>query len=334
MQTGSVETKSDTAATSVTTPANATTEEKAAAEAVAEAAKKDSYQTVSGDGWTTTVSAETEAVKENAEVKDFIAAHSNEKVTITVEPKIEVEVKAADAAAISYEITPVIDVKLTAGSTTQTITQLKKADVTEPVTVSVPIPTTYAGNGTVLYITHKLDNGKVHYYKGTIENGILSFRNPDGFSEFVITKEMPEGFVDANAETATVYRLYCPWTGEHLFTTSEEEKALCLGTGYWTDEGTAFKTAVTSEAPVYRLYNSAIGMHFYTASAAEKENLRAYGWADEGIAFYSAGEKPVYRTYNPASANCNHMFTADAAENGILLGLQWTDEGTAWYAVE
>ena len=84
-----------------------------------------------------------------------------------------------------------------------------------------------------------------------------------------------------------VYRLYNPWSGEHLFTMDKAEYDR-LGKAGWRKEGTAFESAYAEAgAPVWRLYNKWLtaGTHLYTTDKAEYDRLVRLGWVGEGVRF-------------------------------------------------
>lgn len=131
-----------------------------------------------------------------------------------------------------------------------------------------------------------------------------------------------------------MYRLYNPYTGEHFYTSSADEKDYLYSIG-WGYEGVGWQAPVTSDAPVYRLYNSVGSEHHYTGSASERDTLINDGWNYEGIAWYSETANtsyPVYRQYDPNEFSCNHNFSEGAGERDHLVSLGWHDEGVAWYA--
>ncbi len=131
-------------------------------------------------------------------------------------------------------------------------------------------------------------------------------------------------------------RLYNPYTGEHLYTSSVEEKLYLVSLG-WNDEGDAWVAPSTSSTPVYRLYNPYVegGDHFYTADVAEYESLKAAGWSGEGVAWLSddAHGVEIYRAYNPFATSGTHHYTSNAGEVASLVECGWTGEGTAWYGM-
>lgn len=136
-------------------------------------------------------------------------------------------------------------------------------------------------------------------------------------------------------ESLAMYRLYNPNSGEHFFTSSQNERDHLVSVG-WKYEGTAWKAPKTG-TPIYRLYNPNAGDHHYTGSEAEKNNLVKLGWKYEGIAWYSApasSGKPLYRLYNP---NCTgagaHHYTASTTERDNLVKVGWKYEGIGWYGV-
>ena len=137
--------------------------------------------------------------------------------------------------------------------------------------------------------------------------------------------------------TVTMYRLYNPYTGEHLYTSSVAERDDLRNVG-WNYEGEAWK-APSSGTEVHRLYNPYVegGDHHYTTKAAEVEMLKAAGWSYEGVAWYSADEKggvPLYRQYNPYATTGTHNYTASKAENDSLVSVGWREEGVGWYGVK
>lgn len=140
-------------------------------------------------------------------------------------------------------------------------------------------------------------------------------------------RELPE------QECVDVYRLYNPYTYEHLLT-GEAEKNTLVSAG-WSLDGVAWK-APTLGAPIYRLYNPYDDFHFYTESEEEIARLIPLGWTLDGAVSYSADAdsgKAVYRLFNPYAATNYHIFTASTEERDMLTSLGWRLEGIAWYAM-
>ena len=141
----------------------------------------------------------------------------------------------------------------------------------------------------------------------------------------------------ARPESAPMYRLYNPNSGEHFFTADAEEKDHLVDVG-WDDEGIAWYAPVGVGDPVYRLYNRYGGEHHYTIDEAERDMLIEAGWNDEGVGWYTYGtEVPIYRVYNPNEYANNHHYTADKDEIDTLLAIPaanpWRDEGICWYGM-
>jgi len=133
----------------------------------------------------------------------------------------------------------------------------------------------------------------------------------------------------------SVWRLYNPGSGDHLYTTSAEERQIVIEAG-WRDEGVAFVAPSQKGDPVYRVYNPVVGGHHYTTSAAERDALVKGGWNDEGVAFLSADPdkgSPVRRLYNPNPGTVCHLFTTSLTEASNVEAAGWNAEGIAFYAL-
>lgn len=140
-------------------------------------------------------------------------------------------------------------------------------------------------------------------------------------------------------DSEVMYRLYNRWTGEHLYTASQSERASLVRAG-WIDEGVGWVAPREGE-PVWRLYNPYVegGDHHYTMSREEYEALAKLGWKKEGVCWSSApadsvASEPVWRQYNPYATTGSHNYTVDDAELDALVKAGWRDEGIAWYAVK
>ena len=103
----------------------------------------------------------------------------------------------------------------------------------------------------------------------------------------------PEGIgwtAPARSNTA-VTRLYNPYTGEHLYTSSSNERSELVDSG-WTDEDYGFYSANNRAVPVYRLsspHNPGVAGHLYTPSETERDQAVAAGWSDDGLVWYALG---------------------------------------------
>lgn len=136
-----------------------------------------------------------------------------------------------------------------------------------------------------------------------------------------------------NATHANMYRVYNPYSGEHLFTTDLNE-AYVLSAKGWRWEGVGWVVPTVSKNPVYRLYNPYSGDHHYTLDLNEYKTLPRHGWRQEGIGWYSdaADQVTVYRLFNPYASVGTHHYTKDTNEYATLPKHHWKQEGVAWYA--
>ena len=137
---------------------------------------------------------------------------------------------------------------------------------------------------------------------------------------------------EAADATTALYRLYNPWTHEHLFTTDKAEYDTLVAAG-WTGEGSAGMVAVNQGKAVYRLYNPYTGEHHYTTDENELAACVKAGWVNEGIQFYSVqnGDVPVYSMYNPYEKKFYHHYTSDPDEIARMVKDGWVKEGIKWY---
>jgi|GEM_PF-1858556 len=140
--------------------------------------------------------------------------------------------------------------------------------------------------------------------------------------------------------TMSLYRVYNPATGEHLYTTHREEVDHLVASGWRWETDQTMQVPRSSATPVWRLVNTADDDHHYTTDAWEAKVLTTQrGWRyDFGgePAFYGAAkdQAPVYRIYDTRAARFGHLFTKDAYEKSVWLKAGgWNDEGVGWYAV-
>lgn len=139
----------------------------------------------------------------------------------------------------------------------------------------------------------------------------------------------------AIGEGQNLYRLYNPYSGEHLYTYDQNEQKELVKLG-WNDEGIAWYAPKKSDVPVFRLYNPYSGDHHYTTSSNERDGLVKIGWKDEGIGWYSeeAQTVEVLRIFNPFATTSTHLYTLDSNEVKVNVDRGWKDEGVGWYAAE
>lgn len=131
-----------------------------------------------------------------------------------------------------------------------------------------------------------------------------------------------------------MYRLYNPFTEEHLLTGSASEKNQLVAAG-WHLDGVAWNVPEGGQS-VYRLYNPFDDWHIYSVSQEEIAHLKTLGWVVDGVVSSSASPevgKPIYRLFNPYVQKNYHMLTASAEERDFLISVGWVFEGVAWYSV-
>ena len=129
-----------------------------------------------------------------------------------------------------------------------------------------------------------------------------------------------------------MYRLYNPYTHEHLFTTDAGEKDNLVSLG-WNFEGITGKVYMHGEkGGVYRLYNPNTGEHHYTTKEDEVAACVKAGWRNEGVKFFSVLDEDkqvvgMVSMYNPYEKKFYHhytclLYTSDAADelDGVDLG--------------
>ena len=177
------------------------------------------------------------------------------------------------------------------------------------------------------------EQGRITGLKAGTANITVSSRSNPSIS-CNVTVTVKEDTQQTAAESVSMFRLYNQNSGEHFYTSNEEEKNNLVSLG-WKYEGIGWTAPSKSNSPVYRLYNKNGGEHHYTMSADEKDSLIKAGWSYEGIGWYSDDNKsvPLYRQYNPNAFANNHNYSVSKEENDWLVGLGWKAEGIGWYGI-
>ena len=177
---------------------------------------------------------------------------------------------------------------------------------------------------------------------------------PVGAAQAGTAQSVPTGTAQSVPVGAAqpVYRLYYPFTGEHLQTTDAHEVSVLTtlvvldGVRFvWQTEHPTFMAYKASSAgcpagsdPVYRMYDGSDGDHLLTADANELSywtQRHLTSWVAEGVAFCAGhGEEPftvpVYRILR--ADGHEHFLTADPQEFGRLVASGWGhSEGIAFY---
>ena len=132
-----------------------------------------------------------------------------------------------------------------------------------------------------------------------------------------------------------IFRLYNPYSGEHLYTASTDEVDFLVKYG-WRDEGVGWYAPQSSKTPVYRLYNPWSGDHHYTTKKSEYDDCADHGWRREGIGWYSDDAKGValYRGYNRFETVGTHHYTTSWDEMADMVKHGWSSEGVGWYGAK
>jgi hypothetical protein len=138
----------------------------------------------------------------------------------------------------------------------------------------------------------------------------------------------------AGYHTASVFRTYFPWNGEHFYTKSYDETLAIIARGA-KFEGVAFLAPQYPGAlPVYRFWKPG-NKHFYTINEGERAYVQnVLRFVPEGIAYYAqptnvASSIPIYRLFSPA--NNDHLLTASAVERDSATRAGYIYEGIAFY---
>ena len=165
---------------------------------------------VSGDGLTAaanTVANDNEVTVEQgkAALKEANISVSDKKVSIAIQPYMDISIDAVDMAAktVTLDITPMYrTVATTADLDSDDKIVLEKGEgevnavqigdprpleINKPVTITLTLPANFATSNETLYIQHIKDGGRTYYYTGTVDSQNLTFTNPNGFSTFTVS---------------------------------------------------------------------------------------------------------------------------------------------------
>lgn len=149
---------------------------------------------------------------------------ADKPVTVVVQPYLDIQITdvAIDtetmAKEITLEITPMYKTVATTANLEEeeaivlsgeatgenpanaaVVGEASSLEVNKPVTVTIPLPEGYTSENT-LYVHHEKE--RTYVYTGAVENNVLTFTNPHGFSTFVITAQEPVAQIQ---ETGTSY---------------------------------------------------------------------------------------------------------------------------------
>ncbi len=199
-----------------------------------------------------------------------------------------------------------------------------------PVKITMPIPAKI--NPDFLVILHYHANGTMEELR--YPNNVSIYKDGNQhYASFVLTSF--SDFVMTQFSSVPVYRLYNPYTQEHLLTGGVEERDALISVG-WSLDGVAWEAPVEG-IPVFRLYNPYDDWHTYTTSEEERDSMVAAGWKVDGVVslgYTGQDGRPIYRLFNPYVQTNYHLFTAGVDERDLLVSVGWILEGVAWHAVK
>ena len=199
-----------------------------------------------------------------------------------------------------------------------------------PVKITMPIPAKI--NPDFLVILHYHANGTMEELR--YPNNVSIYKEGNQYyASFVLTSF--SDFVMTQFASVPVYRLYNPYTQEHLLTGGMEERDALISVG-WSLDGVAWEAPLEG-IPVYRLYNPYDDWHTYTTSEPERDTMVAAGWKVDGVVslgYTGKDGRAIYRLFNPYVQTNFHLFTAGVDERDLLVSAGWILEGVAWSAVK
>jgi hypothetical protein len=193
------------------------------------------------------------------------------------------------------------------------------------------------GLGAELLDTNK--NGLVDSLRIHLQDG------GKGDVDGLINGEIRDPGLLADAPRQSVYRFFKASKGVHLYSSSEEERAIVNANPEWgyKDEGVAYDALVTQGKALHRFFNAKASYHFMTTNDEEAKTVKAnpaWGFSYEGESFSVSTisqlgmSTPVNRFYRVLDGVGQHFYTASAAEaSNINANPEWgyKSEGVGWY---
>lgn len=141
----------------------------------------------------------------------------------------------------------------------------------------------------------------------------------------------------------SVFRLFNPTTGKHLFSSATSEIDILTGAQGWLNEGRVYTSPASGDTWLYRFYVANEGRHFYTANTSERDQIlsdpRLSSFQYEGVVHQVASTNtsnstllPVIRYLNVQTGS--HLFSTSPLEQSELSrSAFWTNEGIAWFCL-
>lgn len=216
--------------------------------------------------------------------KEKLQPAEGQSVVIEMHTTLDIQVKDFDQkAGLTLDITPKYEkVAYIEGNASTKITLATgELEVTKAVTITVPVP---AGmfQPDNLYVKHEHD-GKVNGYAATLNNNVVTFTNPHGFSTFTIFNDTRSGSITYKDKDGAVLETVS-YTAKDLDSTLKSDYSV---SGYsfrgWNIDGTAY-TVLTTEllgkidgtsldaTPVLKKNSSGGGSHYNDTYAIKIED--------------------------------------------------------------
>ena len=179
--------------------------------------------------------------------KEKLQPAEGQSVVIEMHTTLDIQVKDFDQkAGLTLDITPKYEkVAYIDGKDSTKITLATgELEVTKTVTITVPVP---AGmfQPENLYVKHEHD-GKVNGYAATLNNNVVTFTNPHGFSTFTIFNDTRSGSITYKDKDGAVLETVS-YTAKDLDSTLKSDYSV---SGYsfrgWNIDGTTY-TVLTTE---------------------------------------------------------------------------------------
>lgn len=216
--------------------------------------------------------------------KEKLQPAEGQSVVIEMHTTLDIQVKDFDQkAGLTLDITPKYEkVAYIEGNASTKITLATgELEVTKAVTITVPVP---AGmfQPDNLYVKHEHD-GKVNGYAATLNNNVVTFTNPHGFSTFTIFNDTRSGSITYKDKDGAVLETVS-YTAKDMDSTLKSDYSV---SGYsfrgWNIDGTAYTVPTTEllgkidgtsldATPVLKKNSSGGGSHYNDTYAIKIED--------------------------------------------------------------
>ncbi len=139
------------------------------------------------------------------ELPEEYELNSGESIVVQTYMDITILDKQGDSETgytLTLEMTPMRRVTAVNGKEERIVSEPQVLVINDTVNVSIPVGNLFGNKTQTVYIRHIKDD-KAYYYTGTLENGVVRFTNPDGFSVFEISESEYYDLVKIDPKTAT-----------------------------------------------------------------------------------------------------------------------------------